>query len=184
MMGSSMVRSSLLYSLYSCLFLFISCSRSEKTEFINSAYFDIKSYFINEASLLNSRKLLVLKEVSRNEEKETKSISIQDWEKEFDLFIQSDINKPSWTSSYKVENHGDTMFYKALTPNLRTQSIQIIKTNNEVNAILIKNESLNTLYKSYEYLSYYPDSIYIIEKVQQVRFLGENKYKITGTFTN
>jgi hypothetical protein len=181
MMGSFMVRP-LLYGL--CLFFFSSCSRSEKTELINPTYFDIKSYFINEASSLSVGKSLVLKEVNRNGEKEVKNILIQDWEKEFDLFIQSDINKPSWTSSYKVENLGDTTIYNALTPNLRTRVIQIIKTNNEINSILIKNESLNKLYKSYEYLTYYPDSTYIIEKVQQVRFLGENNYKIIGTFNN
>ena len=172
------------YSLYLILFLLSSCNPVEDTALTNLTYFDIKSYFLNEASRLTSHKLSVLKEVSKNEQKEKKLILIRDWQKEFDFFIESDINKPSWTSSYKVETKGDTTFYQALNPDLRTRVIQIIKDGNKIKSISIKNESLNKLYKSYEYLSYYPDSIYIIEKEQQVRFLGENKYKVTGRFTD
>jgi len=171
-------------SLYLILFLLGSCSQVENTDSMNLTYFDIKGYFLNEASRLAPKKLSVLKEVSKNEQKEEKLILIEDWQKEFDLFIESDINKPSWTSSYKVEVRGDTIFYQALDPDLRTRKIQIIKHNNKIKAISIKNESLNKLYKSYEYLSYYPDSIYIIEKEQRVRFLGENKYKIAGSFND
>ncbi|TCK85356.1 hypothetical protein [Albibacterium bauzanense] len=174
----------LLNSLYLILFLFSSCSQVENTESTALTYFDIKSYFLNEASRLSSRKSAILKEVSKNEQQERKTILINDWKKEFDLFIESDINKPSWTSSYKIEINGDTTLYQALTPELRTRMIQVIKGGSKIRSISIKNESLNRLYKSYESLSYYPDSIYVIEKEQQVRFLGNNKYRVTGIFTD
>lgn len=173
----------LLNSLYLILFLFSSCSQVENTESTDLIYFDIKGYFLNEATKLTSRKSAVLKEVNKNEQKERKTILIKDWEKEFDLFIESDINKPSWTSSYNVESNGDTTLYQALVPELRTRMIQVIKDGSKIKSISIKNESLNRLYKSYESLSYFPDSIYVIEKEQQVRFLGENKYRVTGVFT-
>lgn len=173
-----------LNGLYLIIFLLSSCSQVENTKSTDLAYFDIKSFFLNEASRLTPKKLSVLKEVSKNDLKETKLILIKDWEKEFDFFIESDINKPSWISSYKVEIDGDTTLYQALTPDLRTRVIQIIKNGNRIKSISIKNESLNKLYKSYESLSYYPDSMYVIEKEQQVRFLGKNKYRVTGIFTN
>ncbi len=174
----------LLYSFYLILFLFSSCSEVKNTTSVDLVYFDLKDYFSNEAARLTSMQQSVSKEVSRNGEKESKVILINDWTKEFNLFIESDINKPSWTSSYKVETNGDTIFYRALTPDLRTRLIQVIKDGKDVKSISISNKSLNKLYKSYETLFYYPDSIYIIKKEQQVRFLSENKYKVTGIFTN
>lgn len=174
----------LLYSFYLILFLFSSCSEDKNTKSVDLVYFDLKSYFSNEASRLTSMQQTVRKEVSKNGEKERKVILINDWKKEFDLFIESDINKPSWTSSYKVETNGDTILYQALTPDLRTRVIQIIKEGNNIKSISINNKSLNKLYKSYESLFYYPDSIYIIEKEQQVRFLNENKYRVISIFTN
>src|SRR5690606_37479591 len=123
--------------------------------------FDIKNYFLEEAYKLTLEKSTILKEVNRNEQKERKVVLINDWKKEFDLFIESDINKPSWTSNYKVEINGDTTLYQALTSELRTRIIQVIKNGDRIESISIKNESLNKLYKSYESLVYYPDSIYI-----------------------
>ncbi|HUH18481.1 hypothetical protein [Albibacterium sp.] len=175
----------LLYSFYLILFLFSSCSEVKNTTSVDLVYFDLKGYFSNEAARLTSMQQSVRKEVSRNGEKESKVILINDWTKEFDLFIESDINKPSWTSSYKVETNGDTTFYRALTPDLRTRLIQIIKEEGKnIKSISISNKSLNKLYKSHETLFYYPDSIYIIKKEQYVRFLSENKYSVTGIFTD
>src|SRR5690554_2159141 len=139
----------LLYCFYLILFLFSSCAEENSTKSVDLTYFDLKDYFSDEASRLTSIQQSVRKEVSKNGEKEEKIILINDWRKEFDLFIESDINKPSWTSSYKVENNGDTTLYQALTPDLRIRLIQIIKKENKVKSISINNESLNKLYKSY-----------------------------------
>lgn len=170
------------YNLCLILFFLGSCSQTEEVKKSELTYFDIKGFFLNEASKLNSKETSVLKKVEKNGESEEKLILIKDWEKELNLFIESDINKPSWINSYNIEIKGDTMIYNANTPDLRARVIKIIDNDSQPKSLIIKNESSNKLYKSYETLYYYPDSIYIIEKEQQVRFLGENSYRISGIF--
>lgn len=167
------------------LFLFGSCSENKnKALSVALTYFDVKSYFEQESIRLSQTKPLVFKEILKNTEREAKEINIKDWNKEFSLFIESDINKPSWTSSYSIKTNNDTLIYSALYPDLRTKEIKILKKADEVLFISIKNEAINKLYQSQESLFYFPDSVYKIIKDQQVRIIGENHYQITGKFIN
>jgi len=45
---------------------------------------------------------------------------------------------------------------------------------------LIFNRTKNILYQTTEKLSYFPDSLYLIEKDQKVRLMAKNKYKVQG----
>lgn len=174
-----------------CLFLAInlfSCSQKE-AELSNEEYFfSLKNYFEKEAQRLTSEHALVLKEVKRNAESEEKEIEIQDWNKEFGLFIESDINKLSWKDSYQeIVRHNasgnlDTLVYKSKDPKLRTQEILIVKDDKQIKEIAIKNSVKNYLYSSIEELKYYPDSLYEINKKQEVILLGTNAYYISGYF--
>jgi len=146
------------------------------------AYFDIKGFFQKEATRLIKEKPVILKEIRKNDQQGSKEISITDWNKELSLFIESDINKPAWTTSYSANIAEDSTVYNALSNELRTKKITVVKKQGKVSSILIVNEVSNELYKSQEKLLYYPDSLYMIVKDQQVRILGENHYKITGNF--
>jgi hypothetical protein len=174
-----------------CLFFAISlssCSQKE-AELSNEAYFfSLKNYFEEEAERLTNQHALVLKEVKRNAEFEEKEIEIQDWKKEFGLFIESDINKLSWKDSYQETTYKnssgerDTLIYRSLDPKLRTQEIMIVRDNKQIREIAIKNNTKNYLYNSVEELKYYPDSLYEINKKQDVIILGSNDYHISGHF--
>jgi len=167
------------------LFFFYSCSDNNKNSKPESGaltYFDIKGYFQAEAKRLSKKKSLVYKEILKNDQKEAKKIQINNWDKEFSLFIESDINKPSWVSSYSVNKNNDTLVYKALDPDLRTKEIKILKKAEKLLLISIKNEAANKLYKSEEELYYFPDSLYKIIKTQEVRIIGKNHYQISGEF--
>lgn len=158
-------------------------SNSKAPNLQTNVYFDIKGFFEEEAQRLAKDTNLIQKEISRNGgEKERKSLVIKDWLKEFSLFIESDINKPAWTSSYGVSHKGDTITYTSNDPELRTKKISIVKNDEIVKSITIYNEVENKLYKSLEELYYSPDSIYRIEKLQDVRVIGANRYLITGSF--
>ena len=166
----------------------IGCTQKE-TQISNEEYFfSLKNYFEKEAKRLSSKQALVLKEVKRNADSELKEIQIEDWEKEFGLFIESDINKLSWKDSYQVISHQtglgklDTLIYESKDPELRTREIMIIKENNEIREVVIKNQVKNYLYSSIEELKYYPDSLYEINKTQNVVLLGSNTYYISGHF--
>ncbi|XHR93010.1 hypothetical protein ACFJIV_22110 [Mucilaginibacter sp. UC70_90] len=47
--------------------------------------------------------------------------------------------------------------------------------------ILIYNHTKNLLYETNEKLSYFPDSLYLIQKTQHVKLMGRNDYKVQGT---
>lgn len=174
-----------------CLFFAISlssCSQKESELSDEAYFFSLKNYFEKEAERLTNQHTLVLKEVKRNAEFEEKEIEIQDWQKEFGLFIESDINKLSWKDSYQESVHQntsgqqDTLIYRSMDPKLRTQEIKIIKDNKQIREIIIKNSIKNYLYSSVEELKYYPDSLYEINKKQDVIILGSNDYHISGHF--
>lgn len=165
--------------------LLSSCGESEQTtqNLQTEVYFDIKGFFEEEAVRLSGNSNPVHKEITRNrEETESKNITIKDWKKELSLFIESDINKPAWTSSYQVREEGDSTVYITSDPNLRTKKIVINMEDEKVAAITISNEVTNQLYTSQEKLYYSPDSLYRIEKEQDVRVIGSNQYLVTGKF--
>ena len=145
-------------------------------------YFSLNRYFQEEAKRLSSQSKPILKEVSRNSSTETKTVEIDNWEKEFGLFIESDINKLSWKDSYREVVNLDTLTYVSIDPELRTQKVVVIKNHEKVTEIRIENKTKNVLYNSVEKLGYLPDSLYSIEKQQDVVFTGNNKYRITGIF--
>ncbi|HLT41524.1 MAG TPA: hypothetical protein VKZ95_02380 [Sphingobacteriaceae bacterium] len=176
-----MLKIKIIIGLFTITSLF-SCVESEPKVADKELFFSLKNYFEKEAQRLNKIQPTVLKQVNRNSTTETKEIEIQDWEREFGLFIESDINRLSWKNSYLETTRQDTVFYKSNDPTLRTQEIYIVKDNDKIKGISINNIVDNYLYKSNERLVYYPDSLYQINKLQKVRVLGANDYHISGFF--
>lgn len=168
-----------------CLLVFAvysGCKRQETTIRSENVYFDLKGYFTKEAYRLDSMKSKVRKTVIKNNESETLQLQVRDWKNELTLFSESDINKPAWADSYRIDSAGRILEYHAKNPDLRTRNIRIKRgENNSITSIYIKNTAHNLLYESEEDLFYIPDSVYRVEKTQTVRFIGTNHYQITGT---
>ena len=144
-------------------------------------FFDLKGYFHADSLRLTKLNHLTFKTVTHNGVTETKKVQIANWGTELNLFIQSDINKAAWSNSYTITNDGNAIIYRAKEPQLRTREIIISKLGNKVKWILIYNTTKNILYQTTEKLSYFPDSVYIIQKYQKVRLLGANNYQVKGT---
>jgi hypothetical protein len=145
-------------------------------------FFDIKGYFHADSLRLTKLNHLTTKTVTHNGVTETKKVHINNWGLELNLFSQSDINKPAWRDSYTIQDSGNTITYRAKTFDLKTQVIIINKNSDHtIKWILIYNIAKNMLYQTTEKLSYFPDSLYVIQKYQKVRLLGANKYTIKGT---
>ena len=145
-------------------------------------FFDIKGYFNNEISKLSTADLMVDKTVSRNKDLENRKLKVTDWKQELNLFTSSDINRPAWKNSYSVSADSNLVIYKALEPELKTREILIKLTGGKVKYIMIINDTKNVIFRTQEKLSYFPDSLYLVQKAQTVRFLGVNKYDIKGLF--
>lgn len=156
------------------------CKPAIKEDGVTAKYFDLKAYFKADAARLNSSKKTVLKTITHNGTTESKEVNITDWERELSLFSESDINKPAWRDSYSIQTSPTMVIYTATDDDLKTREIIVNKTGDKVKYIVIYNYTKNILYYTKEKLTYMPDSIYKIEKTQQVRLLGLNKYVITG----
>jgi hypothetical protein len=148
-------------------------------------YFDIKGYFTKESMRLTKQNKPVLKTVTHNGVTESKKVHITNWEQELSLFEESDINRPAWKNSYKVINNDDSLFfYKANDDELRVREIIVKMSKNKVKWIVIVNQTpKNMLYQTTERLKYFPDSLYLIRKVQKVRLMGTNNYRIQGVIS-
>lgn len=144
-------------------------------------YFSLADFFSEEASKLQQSNPEIFKTVAKNGEQEEKRIQVADWRSEFALFIDADINKPAWRNSYQVDSVGSSVTYTSTDPALRTKEIRVdTSPTGAVKHIRITNQASNMLYQTDEQLDYYVDSIYRIEKHQQVRIIGKSHYTITG----
>ncbi len=143
-------------------------------------YFDLKGFFKQDSLRLVKKGNIVFKTITHNGITESKKVSINNWGRELDLFTGSDINKPAWRNSYVIVDNDDILIYKAKYPELKMREMVIKKEKKTVKWILIFNRTKNILYQTNEKLSYFPDSLYLIEKDQHVRLMGVNVYKIEG----
>lgn len=143
-------------------------------------YFDIKGYFTADTSRLNKLDKPVFKTITHNGVTESKKIKISNWGQELDQFIGADINRPAWKNSYTIVSNDSAVVYKAKDKSLRVREILIRRNKQKIKEITISTLTENILYKTTEKLSYYPDSLYSIEKYQQVRLMGSNHYSIRG----
>ena len=159
-----------------------SCKSDSHAGSDTKQFFDIKGFFSANSVRLTKLNPLISKTVSHNDSSQTKKVHIENWNNELSLFTESDINKPAWRESYSVQTSDDFLIYKAKDPKLKTRDIIIKRNGNKVKWILIFNHTKNPLYESEEKLSYYPDSLYIIQKLQRVRLMSLQKYVIKGVF--
>lgn len=165
------------------ILVFVGSCKNNQEKKTESIFFDIKGFFELEAKRLKINHPLIKKIVKQNNQEETKNSVSVDWNVEFALFIDSDINKAAWKDSYKVYSDRLGMIFLAVDSTRRTKSIEI-KKNIKGKPIYfrIKNYIKNELYESSEDLVYIPDSIYVLKKNQTIRFLGNNSYEIRGEF--
>jgi hypothetical protein len=151
-----------------------------KPEISNNGAFDLRGLLTKDAAKLNKLNPAVIKTVTHNGVAETKTVHISDWAQELGLFIDADINKPSWKSNYKVNDEDSLLVYHAKDPDQKVQLLIIKRSKQKIRWILIYIRTKNKLYYSAQKLSYFPDSLYRIDMEQRVRVIGTNNYTIQG----
>lgn len=159
-----------------------SCTPKEQETKHAKSYFDLEGYFKKEAARLQKANPAISKTVMVGGQSETRKITIANWEKEFDLFIQADINKAAWHGSFKATAVNGTQVYTSQNAKVPVKKLEVRFRNNKVSAIRIFVRNTNDLYTSNDSISYYPDSLYQIKKTQQIRLSADKKYEITGKF--
>lgn len=156
-----------------------SCENNESN--FEKKYFDLKGYVLAQIKLLKS--VEVKKTWKIDSAIETKKLKKLNWEKEFGLFTQSDINKKAYLQSYlEIKN------IKSIEYNLKNNEELPIKQmviwfneNREVQKIKIVKEAKNYLYHSILVLSLFSKNgkiySYSIENNQKV-FFGKMKHSV------
>lgn len=141
---------------------FSSCNFKSENENItlnNKEYFDIEEFILYQVNLLDSINAKLSKTVWLNNKKETKMHEKVDWKKEFELFKELNINKPS----------------------LKIKFIKIVLTdNNMVNSIEGRLYNENVLYKTEKQLKLTCRSTYIQDKRSGEYQIIIDSYEISG----
>lgn len=88
------------FSLF-CCFLMASCAVEEKQNG-DSVFYDTEGFISEQIRQLERINPSVDRHNQLKEQKEQLTLSDVDWENELDLFLTSDINKPSYLASYNV----------------------------------------------------------------------------------
>lgn len=168
--------------LYSFIVFCSACTLKEQDNLSAKTYVDLAGYFKKEALRLKQNNLPIDKMIMVNGKMEEKKLSIADWEKEFDSFISADINKASWRGAFKTAKNNNVTTYTSNNDKIPVKKVEVAYHDEKIIAIKIFVTNTNNLYTSKDTLSYYPDSLYEIKKVQSIRLMSEKKYQITGKF--
>ncbi|RZK44239.1 MAG: hypothetical protein EOO90_00830 [Pedobacter sp.] len=164
------------------ILFFFSCSPKEPGIVESENLFDLKGFFEKEAARLEKLNLTVNKTVSIDGVEENKKIKIQDFAKELNSFISSDINKASWRGAFNINKTENLLQYTTTNEKIPVKELIIQFENEEVKSIRIINEVKNILYHSSDTLTYFPDSLYEIRKTQKIKLIKEKNFRITGRF--
>ncbi|MFC3810380.1 hypothetical protein [Lacihabitans lacunae] len=129
--------------------LTISACEGENTSSVKM-YYDLEGWINAQAEVLNKEKPEITKNWKIASESESKKVKIADWKKELDIFIQGDINKNAFVSSYETSQTDSSVTY-TLKPNedLLVKSLTIKKLpNGEIKEVFIKTSTKNYLYEN------------------------------------
>ena len=158
--------------------LLSACSQQQHNASETAYEIDLPSYFKGEIESLTKQNPKITKTVFKDIVKETKSLHINDWERELGSFLAVDINKPAYKGLYTKDSTDNLVRYQFTKSDISQISIEYQEGVPAV--IQIEKSVKNLLYNSTEKITYASNQFYTIDKEQEVKVLGTNKYKIEG----
>ena len=128
----------------------ISLSCSKQKDFTEKKYFDLKGFSENLIAYLQKEKPEVRKVWQLASKEETKRTKLIDWEKELALFVEADLNKKAFLTSYEIINAGsESLFSLKKGEELPVKKIVIKKDElGRVEYIKIERRTNNYLFKT------------------------------------
>lgn len=161
------------------------------------AYFSTETYFQGVIDSLANETISLEKEGTINGQVDHQSLTItQDsifWQREFQAFIDADINKPALIGQYIVDTAqsmdkvtGDSILaitYTARKENLTTQMMQLWLTDRgTVKGLHIETADKNVIYASGQTLDYLAGEQYGVTAYQEVVTQARENYAMRVTF--
>ncbi|MFC5625346.1 hypothetical protein [Algoriphagus winogradskyi] len=170
------------------LFGLSSCVDEISNTIETDPYFDLKGFVEENIQKVDNVEVAKVSQI-QEEKKEVKVVySIKDWEEEFSIFKEADINKASMLQSYKTTTSDEGLTHEAL-PNSKekVKFVKVTYDDGAVSSVSIKIEDDNLFYSTTTLAAIYIDNAtklfdhYSIETTQKIWFLDENNMKIEGT---
>jgi len=163
------------------LSIFFGCSNAAKEDQKNKlGYFDLKSFFSKEATRLQNNHPFIEKTVVVNADAETQKVQISNWTNELAVFANADINRASWKGLFTIRRSKTKEIYSSNSDKVPVKQVTINKDLNRISSIEIIISNVNSLYVSADTLTYYPDSLYFINKTQHIKLLPSKHYQVIG----
>ena len=150
-------------------------------------FFDLASYFTNEAARLDALQPRVRKEVYVNGTPEKKTLDSLDYTEELNVFTKSDINRKAWIDKYTADSTAgngllEEIVYEAIDEKLKTRRIVISFQDKAVSSVQIENQGGSFITKSVQKLLYDPLQGYSIESTQDITLSKEQQLMVKVSF--
>lgn len=174
------------------LFSTVSCRQEEVQDNAPKMYYDLKGFVENQIVYLNEKKPEVNKTAVLGSKRDVSKTREVDWKKELELFIQADINKPSYRQSYKVVKNGPLHYEYRLKPGndlpvayLKIDVDSVLKQPLRVEALI---HTSNKVYNSEKKLVLHAVkrdnllqvSTYEVDGYQKLIFVEKKAFSISG----
>jgi hypothetical protein len=170
------------------LFLVLSCQNQERQTVANK-YFDVKGFVNTQMADFEARKPTVTKRITMDDSVDVLTTNAIDWKSEFELFLQADINKPSYQASYEISRPDSNTYnyYLKSTEKLLVKNLMIVLDSLSKKPIFIKVlvKDVNKLYNSEKNLTMICDSkgvvqSYEVSGFQHLTMSDLKKYSVSG----
>lgn len=168
-------------------------SCKEKTK--EKKFFDVPSYFKQEIEYIKTNLSSVSKTSVYNGVISTQYLSVKDinWEKEFGIFLECNINKPVYYANMEVlespawqgpsEEEKGSVMYISKNKILSIQRVSVDSRKGIVSGINIHLEKSNLISNTFIDAWYVKDSSYTISGEQAIKNLGDkNTFFVNGKF--
>lgn len=166
--------------------ILIGCSPAPPAESLNAApFFDLKGFVEQEIEQLQKQQPQARKEVAVNGQQESLPFDSLNYEKELQVFIRSDINRPAWTDKYRADTlleRGQVraLSYEALVEGLKTRLLSIQFTEEgDVKEIKIQNRTQSPVADVRQDLTYTPGSGYRLLTAQSTALSEEKEVEVS-----
>lgn len=175
------------------LFALISCTSDEEAGKDDvKLYYDLKGFINNQIIYLNDKKPEMMKTAALGTRKDVLKSRNVDWKKELELFVQADLNKPSYRQSYEVVRADSSHYEYRLKANadLPVKYLKItidttLKQPVYVEALLVAKNKIYSSEKKISLQSVRKDHLlqigsYSIEGYQKLVLMDIKPFAISG----
>jgi hypothetical protein len=158
--------------LFTILTTLLACTPEDTQKGAHLAFFDLEGYIRQQARGLQRNQPKAVKSVSLGDRIEEKVLSTLDYDKELDLFVQADINKPAWLDKYTIDSLVsqagvlESVTYEATDARVPTRRLHVDFMDGKVSRVLVEEFFSSAIADTRRELTFMPGLGYQITSVQ------------------